>query len=115
MDLAVSGRQGSQVALLRGTGPGSGNGTFLAATFHNTDFGAAAITAGYFNNDANLDIATVNGYSNTLSILMETATARLSRRRTITGWRTGSSWPPVTSTATARPISPSSTRTRTMF
>jgi hypothetical protein len=69
MDLIVGSFNLNEIAVLLG----NGNGTFGAATFYTVGSATntpTSLTAGDFNDDGNLDVATANTFDNTVSILL---------------------------------------------
>jgi surface antigen len=71
LDLAVVNHGSDNVSILLGYGnAGQGNGDFATKTDYTTGVGPYGITTGDFNSDEILDLAVVNGNSDSLSILL---------------------------------------------
>jgi len=68
MDLAVS-TLNNTVSILRNTDDGSGAISFASKIDYETGFSPWSVSAGDFDSDGNMDIATANYNSNTISIL----------------------------------------------
>ena len=58
---------------------GNGDGTFNAPIDYATPLGPIQVTAGDFNGDGRLDLATANDASNTVSVLLQATTIALSK------------------------------------
>lgn len=69
LDLAITTTNGVSILIGQGAG-GVGNGTFGAPVNVPTQAGPRGIAAADFNEDGNMDLAVVNGVSNTISILL---------------------------------------------
>ena len=75
LDLAISDSANSNVHVL--TGNGTGNFTVLGGYSTGAGTKPAGIVAGDFNNDGNLDVATINPGKNTATVLLGSATGAL--------------------------------------
>jgi hypothetical protein len=75
LDLAISDSANSNVHVL--TGNGTGNFTVLGGYSTGAGTKPAGIVAGDFNNDGNLDVATINHGNNTATVLLGSATGAL--------------------------------------
>jgi len=75
VDLAVRNGAGNSVSLLRNTSSGPGNISYAAKVDLAVGGSTSSLTIGDLDGDGKLDVATANGPSNTLSVLLNNSTA----------------------------------------